>query len=67
MGNVILMFGLLIGFLSIAIIPCAAGGNIQIRKLPIWLPIVAIAVIALAFALVPVDSAAAVQMFHNQP
>jgi hypothetical protein len=67
MGNVILGLGLLVLLLSIFVLPCYAGLRTHVRRLPAWLPIAIIALVVLAFALVPFDSQAAVSAFRPHP
>jgi hypothetical protein len=60
----IMGIGLLALLLAIFILPCWAGLKAHVRNLPVWLPIVILAVVVLAFVLVPVDSQAAVRVFQ---
>ncbi len=63
MGIILLGFGLIALLITIFVVPCYAGFKTELGRLPAWLPAMLIAIVVLAFLLVPVDSQAAVKVF----
>jgi hypothetical protein len=63
--SMIMGFALVALLLAIFVVPCCAGLKAQFRQLPVWLPLLVIAVVLVAFLLVPMDSQAAVRVFAN--
>lgn len=63
MEIILLGFGLIALLISIFVFPCYAGFKAQLGGLPVWVPAMVVAMIVLAFLLVPFDSQAAVKVF----
>jgi hypothetical protein len=60
----IMGIGLIALLVAIFVLPCWAGLKAHVRNLPAWLPIAILALVVLAFVLVPMDSQAAVRVFQ---
>jgi hypothetical protein len=58
--------GLIALLVTIFVLPCCDGLKPLVRGMPAWLPVVVIALILLAFLLVPLDSHDAARVFAAQ-
>jgi hypothetical protein len=59
----IIGYGLIALLVTVFVLPCCAGLKTHFRGMPAWLPAALIALVVLAFLLVPSDSRDAVRVF----
>ncbi len=54
MGTIVPGYGLITLLATIFVIPCCTGLRAHVRSVPSWLPVVLVAIVVLAFLLVPI-------------